>query len=502
MLYPYQVRSNDAVLAAFDEGYRRVVDRMATGLGKTTKIRSLIRHFVSTGGKVIFAVDLDFVVDDTATGLARDGIECGIIQAGKPYKEGLSVYVCSLQTLVRRGLRPFVGERVLFILDECHIFAGPECLALLQAYPEALHIGLTATPQRGDGTALGNFYEKMIDGPQMGWGMTHGVCRRCWTEQPIGMCCEEVVESYLVPSVRYFAPHKKQERLGWDPVEAWFNYAPGLRSLYFCGSTKHAEDITARFIAAGVGAETITSDTAARKRKGFRDRVRNYETLVICTHSVGIKALDLPEISCVGIWRAINVQGVFLQMGGRACRRFPGKSEMVLIDGVGNLWDLGKLEEERHYSLDGDPIKLSHKRVGALCTCKACGAIQERTDQCVRCGGELSTEEVKVNKSNRLAEVKEVPLDDRQKRIFEAFIWKGMRLVVPAAQKRQAIKAGRHEKIGRPVGPWLAVEYAVTEFKKSQGVAPSAELVKQMKTDLYKKLEDQENEKRRAELFR
>ena len=64
--------------------------------------------------------------------------------------------------------------------------------------------------------------------------------------------CEEL-------ATRYFAPHKKQERLGWDPVEAWFNYAPGLRSLYFCGSTKHAEDITARFIAATPSATSAGS---------------------------------------------------------------------------------------------------------------------------------------------------------------------------------------------------------------------------------------------------
>jgi superfamily II DNA or RNA helicase len=496
MLFPYQKRSNQEVLRLFDEGYRRVVDRMATGLGKTTKSRDIIRYFLRIGFKVLFVVDLDFVVDDTAAGLERDGIPCGIIQAGKQHVEA-NVYVCSLMTLIRRGLRPFEGEKVLFILDECHIFAGPECMALLQAYPESLHIGLTATPQRGDGTALGNFYEKMVDGPQMGWGMTHGLCSGCGAEA--SSCCGAIVP-YLVPRVRTFSPPRFQKKLAWDPVDAWFQFAPGLRSLYFCDSAKHAEQVTEQFIKVGVGAETITSDTAARKRKGFRDRVRGFQTLVVCTHSVGIKALDLPEIACVGVWRPIKVQGVFQQMGGRACRRSVGKQEMVLIDGCGNVHELGTLEEDRVYSLDGDPIRVAHQRAGALCTCLACGAVQLSADACVRCGGTLSAQEVKVSKANQLVEIKEVPLDDRQLRQLQKLVRRGMAFVVPAAQRRQEAKAKRGEKTGRPVGPWLAVEWALAEFKKMNGVAPSAEVLKQMKTELYQEEGKREVEKRR-ELF-
>jgi superfamily II DNA or RNA helicase len=500
-LFPYQDRLNAEILAAIESGDRRIVDRLATGLGKTTKARDLIRHFVEIYYKVLFVVDLDFVVDDTAAGLVADGIECGIIQAGKP-SSAASVQVCSFQTLIRRQLFPFLGEeKLLIILDECHIFAGPEYLAWLNAYPSAIHIGLTATPQRGDGTALGNFYEKMIDGPQMAWGMTHGVCSVCWKEQPVGMCCE-AVSSYLVPSIRTHAPPKKQEKLAWDPIEAWFQFAPGLPTLYFCASAKHAAELTERFIAAGVGSETITSDTAAKKRRGFRERVLGWETLVVCTHSVGIKALDLPAIACIGIWRSVNVAGVFLQMVGRAARRFPGKSEAVVIDGVGNVWDLDRPEAERVYSLDGEPIRVTRQGVGSLTTCKACGAIQERTEACVRCGGELCVQEIEVSKNNKFVEVKEVPLDGMQRRQLDRFIETAMRYIVPAAQRKQAEKGQRGEKTGRPIGPWLAIEWAVGEFKKKNGVVPLESVVTAIRTELYRKEQAKQARDMRGELFR
>lgn len=463
-MHPYQEDITRRVLAEYADGYRRVVEQMPTGAGKTyTVARAQIPHFLQNGFRVLFLVDLDFVVDDTAAILISLGIDAGIIQAGKPYEPDKLVYVCSLMTLIKRGLRPFAGEKVIFILDECHIFAGPECLALLHAYPDALHLGLTATPQRGDGTALGNFYERLVCGPQMSWLMQNG---------------------FLVEKITTYAPSKKQKQFGWDPVESWFRYAPGLRTMYFCASAPHAQQISDRFNLLGVGAEVVTSKTGAKARRGFRERVKNYQTLVVCTHSVGIKALDLPEIACVGIWRSVAVQGVYQQMGGRGARR--GKSEMIFVDGVGNVNDLGKLEEDRTYSLDGDPIKLAHGSPGSLTTCRECGAVQKPGGPCVRCGGELVPQEVKVSKLNAMAEVKEVPLDARQERLLRDLVQRGLRFVVPAQQRKQDAKRARGEQVGRRIGGWLAVEWALKEFQKS-GARPLPEVVRALKAEFGNK---------------
>ncbi|HNB04300.1 MAG TPA: DEAD/DEAH box helicase family protein [Thauera aminoaromatica] len=476
---PYQTRLFNDTLAALDAGFRRLVECMATGLGKThTSIRQ-IQYFLGLDYKVIFIVDLDFVVDDTAAKLQEHGIPVGIIQAGKKMQAGLSVYVCSLQTLIERGLRPFQDEpRVVFILDECHIFAGPQTLDLLHAYPNAIHIGKTATPQRGDGTALGNFYEKLIEGPQLGWGMTHGLCS-CGAEVPINTCHNP--EPYLVRRIVTHAPPKAQDKLAWDPVEAWFQFAAGMRSFYFCKSAKHAEETAERFRQLGVGAEAVTAKSKTSLRKNFRARFRSYEILVVCTHSVGIKALDLPEIECVGVWRRISVPGIYQQMGGRGARG--GKEKMVLLDGCGSLWDLGPIEHPRVYSLEGDPIKLASGRAPSLTTCRACGAVQPREAACVRCGGDLEPETPKVSKTNQLAEIKEVSLSTVQANQLRALIDRGMRAVMPSVLQRQLAKKARGEKIGRPIGPWFAVEWAVTEFKKRHGITPTPDVINALKKE-------------------
>ncbi|MEE3584771.1 hypothetical protein, partial [Pseudomonas aeruginosa] len=69
-----------------------MVEQLPTGGGKTyTVAPAQIPHVLREGVKVLFVVDLDFVVDDTAAILINLGIDAGIIQAGKPYVPGKSV---------------------------------------------------------------------------------------------------------------------------------------------------------------------------------------------------------------------------------------------------------------------------------------------------------------------------------------------------------------------------------------------------------------------------
>jgi DNA repair protein RadD len=487
-LRPYQERIIQALRVRYSRGLRRLVLVMATGAGKTAVSREMIRAALERGRRVIFVVDLDEVVDDTARGLQEDGIPCGIIQAGKLYQEGLGCYVCSLQTLTARGLRPPAD---LVILDECHCFAAALTLELLSAYPEAWHLGLTATPQRGDGTSLGTFYQEIVQGPQVGWLQKHGQCSKCHQEGPAGPCaCGAERHSYLVDYVIHApAAPLKAGRLAWDPVEAWFNFAAGQRALYFCANRKHALELVERFTAAGVPAEAITGSTPRKKRKGVRLRLRERRTLVVCTHSVGIKGWDCRELECVGLWRRVEVTGTFLQMGGRGLRPAPGKRRMVFLDGAGSVHWHGLFDEERSFSLDGDPIRLQRPGPPALATCPRCSAIQRPARICIKCGAAITAQTVspRASKKNQLRVIKEVPAPQRQERIFDDLVRRGVRIVVPALQAKQQRARERGGGSKNTVGPWLGLRWAVKEVQKRWGFLPSEELIEAMRLKYVEK---------------
>src|SRR5262245_49827513 len=55
----------------------------------------------------------------------------------------------------------------VIIFDEAHRARGRTREGLLKLYPDAIWIGLTATPCRGDGRGLGNLFDTLIVGPQV-----------------------------------------------------------------------------------------------------------------------------------------------------------------------------------------------------------------------------------------------------------------------------------------------------------------------------------------------
>lgn len=80
------------------------------------------------------------------------------------------VQIASIQTLHARGLR---GSRItlppahIVIIDEAHHCRAGMWGTLLAAYPDAVILGMTATPCRRDGRGLGNVFDVLVDGPQV-----------------------------------------------------------------------------------------------------------------------------------------------------------------------------------------------------------------------------------------------------------------------------------------------------------------------------------------------
>ena len=114
-------------------------------------------------------------------------IDHGLIQAGLNIDLNYPVQVASVQTLWARCMRtdksPLPAAN-LIIIDEAHHVGARTWRLILEAYPNARRIGLTATPCRSDGRGLGNYFDELILGPQIP---------------------ELIAQKHLVPTI-YYAP--------------------------------------------------------------------------------------------------------------------------------------------------------------------------------------------------------------------------------------------------------------------------------------------------------
>jgi superfamily II DNA or RNA helicase len=79
------------------------------------------------------------------------------------------VQCASVQTLVKRLEKQEVdlGAITLVIIDEAHLSLAPSYLTILRHFPEALILGVTATPSRLDGRGFDRLYEALVVGPSV-----------------------------------------------------------------------------------------------------------------------------------------------------------------------------------------------------------------------------------------------------------------------------------------------------------------------------------------------
>ncbi|MDB4993661.1 MAG: hypothetical protein JWM74_1093 [Myxococcaceae bacterium] len=407
-LRPYQLELVERVNAKFEAGTRTVVMQLGTGGGKTATAAEILRRATAMGYRSNFFAHLDALIGDTHARLVAGGVHAGFIQAGRPTDSTAPVQVCSLQTLHRRGDRPPADFN---ILDECHRAQSASVRAILDSYPRAALLGLTATPQRGDGKPLGpDPFSELVCGPQNRWLTEHG---------------------HLVPC-DVFAPDTFLEKsvLAQHPVTAYQEHAAGKRALVFATNVAHAEQLCAEFLAAGFSAACLTGKTSRTRREEFRAAMQAGELLVLIGVGVFIEGWDEPSVECIVLARAFSVLGSFFQAIGRGLRPSPstGKARCIVLDLRGSVNVHNCLpDDEVEWSIDGVAVK----RIGAvtaLMRCKECLAIFRPAARCPRCGStSKGSPRLPTSRAQRLENIAHLPQHERDARYFDALVGVGIR---------------------------------------------------------------------------
>ena len=151
-LRPYQ---KDAIAAIRNEwtkeGRKRTLLVLPTGCGKTVVFNEIARQ--ESPGVLILA-HRDELIEQARQ---KYGDVTGKIKASE--NTILPVTVGSVQTMSRRNYDPNLFSTI--IVDEAHHSLSPSYQNILQQFPDAKVLGVTATADRSDKKNLGQYFESV-----------------------------------------------------------------------------------------------------------------------------------------------------------------------------------------------------------------------------------------------------------------------------------------------------------------------------------------------------
>jgi DNA repair protein RadD len=405
-LRPYQIKALEGVSAEWRAGYRRVVLTMPTGAGKTATGCEAVRRAVARGRRVLWLAHRRELIAQASERLDAEGIAHGVILAGRPGDPTATTQIGSIDTLRTRGQLPPAD---LIIVDEAHHAASDSQRQLLANYEHAFICGLTATPQRGDGRALGDVFNALVVGPSI----------------------RELTDLGVLVPLDVVGPDKEAaaRTIAYDPVAAYQSFGAGRRAVLYAATVKQAEAFAEAFNRAGIPAASVEGATAADKRAYLLREVGSGDLRVICNVGVLTEGWDAPALEVCILARRIGTTGLYLQCIGRVLRAFPGKARALLLDLGGSIHAHGRPDAPCTFTLDGKGVNLG-PRPEPLGVCPGCG-LAVQVWPCVRCGHAPESRDVEIEQ-REIALITTDPsyeLEDRHlTRLIQRAIGKGYKL--------------------------------------------------------------------------
>jgi superfamily II DNA or RNA helicase len=323
--------------------YKRVLAVLFTGGGKTEIFLSLVRRYLESpktppGKRALILAHRDELVSQPISRASRFGLQLAREQGdqtavGSPERAIAS----TIQTMRLRKERYARDEIGLIICDEGHHSVADDFREVLSYFSDAYILGVTATPQRLDGIALGELYEAVA----FKYGIEQGVADG-WLV-PIKPW-REIIDGLDLSQLRTRAGDLEPGALGElmaeyaHPVAKLLVERAGDRpTIAFCATLPHAyaqAEALKRYTNARV--EVIDGNTKKRgKRKQTsllgppvrEDIVEDFRAgriQFLVNVGVAIEGFDAPNCRCVALIRPTKSPALVVQAVGRGTRPLPG----------------------------------------------------------------------------------------------------------------------------------------------------------------------------------
>lgn len=332
-LRPYQQEAMKAVMDQWEDGCRKTLLVLPTGCGKTIVFAAITEALVRSGKRVLILAHRGELLDQAADKIGRTtGLKCAVEKAeqtclGSWYR----VVVGSVQSMMQeKRLNQFPADFFdAIVIDEAHHVISGSYLRVLDHFPHARILGVTATPDRGDMRNLGQVFETLAYEYTLPKAIKEGYLTPIKAQTiPLKLdlsACSVQAGDFKVSDIsNALDPYLEQI------AEEMTKYCADRKTVVFLPLVKTSQkfrDILCRhgFRAAEVNGSS--TDRAEVLNDFEHDRYN-----VLCNSMLLTEGWDCPSVNCVIVLRPTKVRSLYSQMVGRGTRLCEGKTDLLLLD--------------------------------------------------------------------------------------------------------------------------------------------------------------------------
>ena len=307
----------------------------ATGTGKTV---TAVMDAKRCGGRVLFLAHTQELVNQATETFRKLWPSVTVGRYMENMKQPNAHVVCGSVQSVALHLDSFQDDAFDYlIVDEAHHAAADTYQKVLSYFKPTFTLGLTATPERTDDNKVildifKNPHKLDIQTAVEIGELVPIRCIRIHTNIDFTKVRFNSVQ-YNIRDLENKIYVPERNRL---IVDTWLQYVQNKRTVVFCASVKHAEQIAELFREAGIRAVSVSGGMKQSERKEFQDKFVNREIQVLCACDLLNEGWDCPEIEVLFMARPTMSKVLYTQQLGRGMRLYEGKESLMVFDFVDN----------------------------------------------------------------------------------------------------------------------------------------------------------------------
>ena len=331
-LRPYQQEAKNSVFEQWEKLNKTLVV-LPTGCGKTIVFAKVTEECVRRGKRVLILAHRGELLEQASDKILKaTGLRCAVEKAeetclGSWYR----IAVGSVQSLQReKRLAQFDPDYFgTIIIDEAHHCITDGYQKILQHFPDAKVLWVTATPDRGDMRNLGEYFESLAYEYTLPKAIKEGYL------SPIKALTIPLQLDLSGVSMQAGDFKAGEIATALDPylyqiADEMEKYCQDRKTVVFLPLVKTSQKF--RDILNEKGFQAAEVNGEGKDRAEVLEDFDHDKYNVLCNSMLLTEGWDCPSVDCVVVLRPTKVRSLYSQMVGRGTRLNPGKEDLLLLD--------------------------------------------------------------------------------------------------------------------------------------------------------------------------